>query len=132
MFQHWPDFDVRECGFAEQRRLFDELTERHGTPPPVIDSDDLLADPPAVVRAWSEAVGITWMPESLRWEPGPRHEVSWWDGGSFHQNLRNSTGLEAQPRTSIDLSDAPPRVRDVHAELLPHYQHLRRHRLRVG
>lgn len=131
MFKHWPDFDSRECGFAEQRRLFDELTERRGEPPPVIDSNDLLADPRGVVRAWSEAVGITWMPESLTWEPGPRDEVSWWDGGSFHQNLRNSDGLKPQARTSIDISDAPPRVLDVHAELLPHYQHLYAHRLQA-
>ncbi|MEM9041533.1 MAG: sulfotransferase family protein [Actinomycetota bacterium] len=129
MFRHWPDFDIRECGFAEQRRLFDELTDRHGAPPPVIDSDDLLADPPGVVRAWSRAVGIPWRPESLSWTPGPRDEVSWWDGGSFHENLRNSDGLKAQSRTSIDLSDAPSRVRDVYAELLPHYEHLRAHRL---
>ena len=131
MFKHWPDFDIRECGFAEQRRLFDELTERHGAPPPVIDSDDLLADPHTAVRAWSEAVGIPWMPESLSWEPGPRDEVSWWDGGSFHENLRNSDGLKAQARTSIDISDAPQRVQDVYAELLPHYEHLHAHRLRV-
>ena len=42
------DPDVLECelGFAEQRALFDLLTAlNHGTPPPVIDSDDLLDDP---------------------------------------------------------------------------------------
>ncbi|MEM7275232.1 MAG: sulfotransferase family protein [Actinomycetota bacterium] len=131
MYRHWPDFDIRETGFAEQRRLFDELTVRHGAPPPLIDSDDLLADPAAVVEAWCAAVGIPWLPESLRWEPGPRDEVSWWDGGSFHENLRNSNGLMPQARTSIDLADAPQRVRDVHAELLPHYEHLRAHRIRV-
>ena len=42
MFKHWPDFHVAETGFAEQRELFDRLAERNGTPPPVIDSDDLL------------------------------------------------------------------------------------------
>ena len=129
MYSHWPDFDIRECGFAEQRRLFDELTDRHGAPPPVIDSDDLLADPHHVVRAWSEAVGITWMPDSLRWDPGPRHEVSWWDGGSFHEKLRQSGGLEPQERTSIDVTEAPLRVQGVVAELLPHYEHMRSHRL---
>ena len=132
MFEHWPDFDIRECGFAEQRGLFDELMQRDGAPPPVIDSDDLLADPHGLVRVWAEAVGIAWMPEALSWEPGPRDEVSWWDGGSFHENLRHSDGLKPQARTSIDIADAPQRVQDVHAELLPHYQHLRAHRLAAG
>jgi hypothetical protein len=69
------------------------------------------------------------MPDSLSWEHGPRDEVSWWDGGSFHENLRNSDELKAHPRTSIDIGDAPTRVQQVYAEVLPHYEHLRRFRL---
>lgn len=130
MFKHWPDFVIKETGFAEQRELFDRLTERTGTPPPVIDSDDLLSDPHVMVEKWCQAVGIPFMPEALSWEPGARDEVSWWDGGSFHENLRNSDGLKAQAKTSIDLAQAPERVRAVVAELQPHYDHLYQHRLR--
>lgn len=129
MYRHWPDFDVREVGFPEQRRLFDQLTEVHGSPPPVIDSDDLLADPAGVVESWCGAVDIPFVPGALSWESGARDEVSWWDGGSFHENLRNSDGLKPQARTSIDISDAPERVREVYEEMLPHYGHLYRHRL---
>ncbi len=129
MFKHWPDFDIKETGFAEQRELFDRLTNLLGSPPPVLDSDDLLEDPAAMVEAWCDAVGIPFLPEALTWEPGERHEVSWWDGGSFHSNLRNSDGLKPQPKTSIDLADAPERVQEVVATLLPHYEHMRAHRL---
>ena len=73
----------------------------------MIDSDDLLQDPPKIVAAWCEAMGIPFIAEALRWTPGERQEVSWWDGGSFHENLRNSWGLESKPRTEIDISDAP-------------------------
>ncbi|MGI9621341.1 MAG: sulfotransferase family protein [Acidimicrobiales bacterium] len=131
MYKHWPDFDIRETGFVEQRRLFDELTELIGNAPPVIDSDDLLTNPEGVVGAWCDAVGIPQRPEALRWEPGPREEVSWWDGGAFHENLKNSTGLTAQPRTSIDISEAPARVRYVYEQLRPHYEHLYAHRIAV-
>jgi len=129
MFKHWPDFDIAETGFAEQRALFDRLTEMRGTPPPVLDSDDLLADPSGMIERWCAAVGISFVPEALSWEPGARDEVSWWDGGSFHENLRNSDGLKAQPKTSIDISDAPARVQEVAAILRPHYEHLYAHRL---
>lgn len=132
MYRHWPDFHVDEVGFPEQRHLFDQLTELHGSPPPVIDSDDLLADPMGVVKVWCEAVGIPFVPEALSWEPGARDEVSWWDGGSFHENLRNSDGLKPQRRTSVDISEAPERVRQVYEEMLPHYVHLHRHRLQVS
>lgn len=129
MFLKWPDFHPAETGFVEQRELFDRLTDRDGEPPPVIDSDDLLADPHAVVGAWCGAVGIPFLPEALSWEPGPRDEVSWWDGGSFHENLRNSDGLKPQPVTSADVSTAPDRVRELIDELTVHYEHLRAHRL---
>ena len=129
MFKHWPDFDIRETAFGEQRELFDKLTDIHGSPPPVIDSDDLLADPHAMVSKWCDAVDIAFIPEALSWEPGPRDEVSWWDGGSFHENLRGSDGLKPQPKTSIDIADAPERVQAVVNELLPHYHHLYQHRI---
>jgi hypothetical protein len=67
----------------------------------------------------------------LSWEPGTRDEVSWWDGGSWHGNLRDSDGLKPQPRTYIDISDAPDRVKEIHEIVLPHYQHLHAHRLRA-
>jgi len=131
LFKHWPDFLLEETGLAEQRRLFDRLSARSGKTPPVIDSDDLLEDPHAVVETYCHAVGIPFIAEALRWEPGARDEVSWWDGGSFHENLRNSHGLEPQPREAIDISDAPQRVKEIYEIVLPHYEHLHAHRLKV-
>jgi len=55
--------------------------------------------------------------------------VSWWDGGSFHENLRESDGLKPQPRKYIDISEAPDRVKEIYEMVLPHYQHLHAHRL---
>jgi hypothetical protein len=132
MFKHWPDFVIEETGFLQQRQLFDRLTEANdGVCPPTLDSDDLFEDPRRAVERWSSAVGIRFRPDALSWDPGARDEVSWWDGGSFHQNLRESDGLRAQPKTSIDLAAAPARVQEIVAELLPHYEHLRAHRLGI-
>ncbi|MGC6485094.1 MAG: sulfotransferase family protein [Candidatus Puniceispirillales bacterium] len=131
MHSKWPDFHEKEVGFAEQRALFDLITEIEGTPPPVIDSDDLLEDPVRMVRLWCEAVGIPFIEEALSWEPGARDEVSWWDGGSFHANLRNSDGLKPQPRGAYpDITETPPRVQEIHARARQHYDHLYPHRLR--
>jgi hypothetical protein len=131
MYAKWPDFHAKEVGFPEQRALFDLLTDMNGSPPPVIDSDDLLEDPHKMVEAWCKAVGIPFVPAALSWEPGARDEVSWWDGGSFHANLRNSDGLKPQKRRYIDIDDAPDRVKQVHQKMRPHYDHLYAHRLRL-
>jgi len=130
MYNKWPDFHEKEVGFAEQRELFDRLCDKTGSPPPVLDSDDLLEDPHRMVELWCEAVGIPFISEALSWEPGPRDEVSWWDGGSFHANLRNSDGLKPQKRKYVEIDFLPDRVKAVYERVLPHYNHLNAHRLR--
>ena len=67
----------------------------------------------------------------LSWEPGARDEVSWWDGGSFHANLRNSDGLSQQQRKYVDITEAPDRVKQIYEMVLPHYQHMYTHRLHI-
>ncbi len=133
MYDKWPDFDEREVGFPEQRALFDLLWALNGTPPPVIDSDDLLENPEGMVRAFCEAVDIPFLPEALSWEPGgDPSEHSWWDGGSFHHNLAKSTGLVPQKRKYVEVNEAPVRVQRVHRRMKPHYDHMLQHRIRLG
>lgn len=129
LYRNWPGFLPEETGFREQRALFDRLCDRDGSPPAVIDSDDLLDDPRGVVEAYCGAVGIPYIEEALSWEPGDRAEVSWYDGGSWHENLRRSAGLGRQPRPGAALADAPDWVREIHDAALPHYAHLHSFRL---
>lgn len=131
MYDKWPDFDELEVGFPEQRALFDLLSALKGTPPPVIDSDDLLEDPFKITEAFCDAVGIPFVEDALTWEAGGDPSAhSWWDGGSFHANLAKSTGLKAQKRNYIDLENAPERVRQVHRRMKPHYDRL--YKARIG
>ena len=130
MADKFPDFHEGEVGFVEQRDLFDRLCDRLGRPPPVLDSDDLLVDPYNMVRIWCEA-GIPFMAGALSWQPGARDEVSWWDGGSFHANLRHSDGLKPQPRQYVDIDNLPDRVKAVYEQVLPHYRHLYQFRLGI-
>ncbi|MEM1233967.1 MAG: sulfotransferase family protein [Pseudomonadota bacterium] len=130
IYDKWPDFDELEVGFPEQRALYDLLTALNGAPPPVIDSGDLLERPEAMTRAFCEALGLPYLPDALSWEPGADSGAySWWDGGSFHENLKNSTGLRAQKRRYVELDAAPERVRRVHRRMRPHYDHLHAGRL---
>ena len=132
MYNKWPDFDELEVGFPEQRALFDLLTALHGAPPPVIDSDDLLEQPEAMTRAFCDAVEIPFIAEALSWAPGGDPSAhSWWDGGSFHANLAQSTGLVPQVRKYVELENTPERVQQVYRRMRPHYEHLHRYRLSV-
>ena len=131
MYDKWPDFHEKEVGFAEQRALFERILDKTGAPPPVIDSDDLLENPAVIVEKWCEAVDLPFIESALSWAPGARDEVSWWDGGSFHANLRNSDGLKPQPRKSyIKIEEAPARVQEVYERVMPHYEFMHQHRIR--
>ena len=71
---------------------------------------------------WSKrfaSVVVEFMPDALTWDMGAdTGQYSWWDGGSFHQNLKNSTGLKPQVRKYVELDDAPDRVKQVHRRMV--------------
>ena len=56
--------------------------------------------------------------------------MSWYDNGSWHENLRNSDGLKPQPRQYATIENASERAQAIYRTVLPHYQHLHAHRLR--
>ncbi|MBG6166533.1 hypothetical protein IWQ54_006228 [Labrenzia sp. EL_195] len=131
MYAKWPDFDAAEVGFPEQRALYDLLTALNGTPPTVVDSGDLLEAPALTVKAFCEAVDIPFIEDALSWEPGAdTGQYSWWDGGSFHANLKNSTGLRPQKRKYVEIAEAPDRVQHVYRHMKPHYDRLYANRTR--
>ncbi len=124
--RNWSHFLPKEIGFDDQRRLFDRLCGRDSVAPPVIDSDDLLADPHGIVAAWCAALGIPFIPEALSWEPGARDEVLWYDKKEiWHDTLKKPDGLKPQKVKLADISKTPDWVQPMYREFLPHYEHMR-------
>lgn len=126
----WPDFTHEEAGFAAVRRLFDLVTEREGRPPPVIDGEDLLADPARVVAAWCDAVGLPFLPEALSWDAG--REDGWERWSRWTTSVERSSGLPEEPTDPRD-GDATrlddPRLEEAVQACLPDYLHVARHRI---
>ena len=118
-------------GYIEQRELFNKVYSISNKVPVVIDSDDLLENPYEMIETYCNAVGIPFIEEALSWKPGEREEVSWWDGGSFHENLRNSEGLKPQKRNYVEVNNLPERVKKIYDIVMPHYNELYEHRLTV-
>ncbi len=128
----WPDVHLKELAFAEQRELFDRIADRDGKAPPVVDSDDLLENPEGIVSAYCDAVGIPFIKKALTWEPGAETSgYSWYDGGSWHDKLKNSTGLAPQPRGYVDIAHAPDRAKELYELVHEHYEHLYKFRLKA-
>ena len=83
-------------GFAQLRRYFEQVAERTGNPPPVVDSDDILADPKGVLARLCQALGIAWDPSMLRWKRGPHPEDGVW-GAHWYDKVNASTGFGKAP-----------------------------------
>ena len=113
LHRRWPDFTDDEAGYEAQRALFDRVVEVTGSPPAVIDSDELRSDPDRVIGEWCERVGIDHRPASLRWEPGMQPEWQLWR--SWYENAAASTGFTPPAPAALDDDDLPERV----VELLP-------------
>jgi hypothetical protein len=125
--RHWPDFTDEEAGYDAQLDLFRRIEARTGRRPHVIDSDELRADPAAVVGAWCDAVGLARRPDSLRWSPGMRPEWQLWR--DWYGGAAASTGFvppgprpgggqqRDDPGIVARLASLEPRARRVFEEL---------------
>ena len=125
------EWDLTDPAAPQWLSPSDRLADRDGRAPPVIDSDDLLENPHAVVHAWCDAVGIPFIAESLYWEDSKVTENPTWnkDEHGFHDSLKSSTGLMKQKREYPPLDSNEDMMRLYRASL-PHYEALFEQRLR--
>lgn len=115
------NFMPAEAGYDELRRVFDFLRKENQVGPAlagehgelnngevsitVIDADDLLDDPEAIVSAYCKEVGIEYDPKMLIWDTEEAHQQARdafekWRG--FHDDAINSTSLK--PRSAAHVS----------------------------
>ena len=128
LYGQWDHFTLAETGFPRLRELFDLLTQRNGAPPPLIDADDLLDDPVGVTAAWCEAMGIPPRPDALRWQSDENAKMTWYEGGTWHDNLARSNGFGRQERAYLPIDDNDF-LMGLYEQCAPHYEALLPHRL---
>lgn len=110
-------------GFAKLREYFETEAERTGSAAPVVDSDDILADPAGVLARLCEALGIAWDPAMLTWEKGPHPEDGIW-GAHWYDKVNASTGFGPAPGPLPELDRAYSKVAE---ECRADYEALKAH-----
>ena len=114
-----------DFGLERQAEFFEREADRLGHAPPVIDANDVLADPQAVLSKLCAALGIAWDPEMLSWEPGPpRHRRP--VGAALVCAVEASTGFGPPETEPVELPDDAQRLAD---RCRPYYERLAGHRL---
>lgn len=114
-----------DLGYLELVELLDAALDA-GRDPIVVDSADLLADPPGVIAALCERLGLAMDRSMLSWPAGPKPEDGIW-APHWYAGVHASTGF-APPRPAP--ADAlPPHLAAIADEARPLHDHLRAHRL---
>ena len=75
-------------------------------------------------------VEIDFKPQALQWDTGKASELTWYQAGTWHNNLAQSTSLSRQERDYVPI-DHNQLLEDVYDACLPHYQAMHRHRLKA-
>ena len=114
-----PDATLADTGLDRLVELLDLITAT-GRRPLVVDSDRLLDDPEAVLRAVCEQVGIPFDRAMLSWPAGPKPEDGVWAPHWYHR-VHESTGFA---RRSSDHPPLTPRLTSVLAEATPLFDRL--------
>ena len=111
---------LADIGFVQQAELFDEVCQRLGTAPPVIDSADVRADPGRALAGLCAALEIPYTTSMLRWPAGPKIYDGVW-APHWYNAVHASTGFEDPEGPLPDLSAKDQALADA---ALPQYQRL--------
>ena len=116
---------LEDIGFLQQAELFEQIAERRGTAPPVIEAEAVRADPKAVLTRLCARLGLAFDPAMLAWEPGPRPSDGVWAAHWYGAVLTSSGFAPPEP----DPPPLPDPLRRIADAARPAYATLLAHRL---
>jgi hypothetical protein len=112
-------------GMDRQAEFFEREADRLGHAPPVIDANDVLANPESVLSKLCAALGIPWDRHMLAWAPGRRDTDGPW-APHWYAAVEASTGFGSPETDAVELSGDAQRVAD---RCRPYYDRLAEHRI---
>ncbi len=120
-----PHPRLEDTGLPQQERLFLWISEHMAQHPPVLDSRDVLRDPPGLLTALCSRLGVPYTNRMLSWPPGLRETDGIW-AKHWYDAVAQSTGFgpEREPVASI-----PAHLHPLLEACEPIYDRLHAHRL---
>jgi hypothetical protein len=124
--QAWSEVTLADIGVPQQLDIFERVADHLGRAPPVVDTSDVLTDPPGMLKRLCQALGIPFSEAMLAWPAGRRASDGVW-APVWYKSVEASTGFgppesRPLPRLEGELARIAERARPV-------YERLARHRL---
>ncbi len=113
-----PRATLRDTGLKRQWELFEDLSSA-GQRPVILDSRELLLDPPGILSRLCEHLGLVYDPCMLSWPAGPRAEDGVWAPHWYHAVHRSTGFATYRPKQGF-----PERLLPLLDECKPWYDRL--------
>lgn len=124
----YPNPVMADTGLEQQVELFERRRAATGEIPVVVDADELLRAPEAVLRVVCARVGLAFDPAMLTWPAGRRETDGVW-GEHWYGSVEASTGF-GPPRASR--AETPPALEPLARECEALHAVLHPHRVRAN
>ncbi|MEO1058100.1 MAG: sulfotransferase family protein [Actinomycetota bacterium] len=121
------DMRILDTGVEALYELFIAVGSAGGSPPAVIDSDDLVTQPASTMHTFCDAVGLPFVDGALQWESGV--PAAWARTARWHVEASASTGFVAPSSPDRHGLESHDEVRRFDARHRPFYDALRAFRL---
>ncbi|XP_071950276.1 uncharacterized protein [Antedon mediterranea] len=103
----------------------------------LLDGDDLITNPEAMMKKWCEAVGVPFKPDMMKWEKDGEIKWEMSEGHKMFMNIFpeasknafNSTGFSTRVATDHSKTDVPEDVRKCIEDSEPYYKELYKMRI---
>jgi Sulfotransferase domain len=124
-----PGMNINAIGLENLCNVQDAVRAAGADASVVIDSDDLVTRPAATMAAYCAAVGLSFIPRALAWEPGERPE--WRQYARWHVDASASSGFERREHVYQHTVENSARLARFAAHHRPFYERLYAQRLDV-
>ncbi|XP_072014873.1 uncharacterized protein [Amphiura filiformis] len=126
--------------YKEQYDLFQHVKEQYEPNPVIIDTDDLLADPGRVLKAYCQVVGIPYTDDLLQWKPGrecmdqqwmvSKEQIMAQNFANFHMESFTSTCFR-KPTKVPDRDEVSEDVRHCSDVCMEYYKEMYANKLQI-
>ena len=116
--------NARQLGYVQQYKIYN-LIKNYSTPI-IIDSDDILKNPEALLMKLCKKLKIKFQKQMLSWPIGPRVTDGVW-APYWYENVFKSTGFANYRKREVEISY---RLKNIYLECMDYYNFFKRFTLK--
>jgi hypothetical protein len=120
-----PNPALEDLGFAQQCEIFNFVSDRTQTTPPVVDARDVLQNPERTLRLLCDTIGVPFDRAMLSWPAGLRETDGVWAKHWYDAVARSISFEPYEPREGT----LPGSLSEVYEQCRQCYEELYQYRL---